>query len=353
MLMKSSAKYLIMLLVLVLSIGPLTYFFSSKPKQITLNNTSQTPLFLTLSGNVTVKVEKVYPYLSYVGVSMLNDESFVRDWIDSLNYSENYSLKVMLNPYGNGYRYEIMIPLKNESDALWLGFKLYHRLNTFFATDYYPLIKATATLPESFSIGNKTIHAFNKSAIVLLVYSRKQGEQVEIACDNFLINQNNTLVRDVGLCVDNFKGLFSYGLPLLDYLNNYDSFNETIELNVSEIESYNAVMQADGEFNLSQEYDFSYDEQENTTYVNLKASSLDELRIQEENLSELGFSVKEEFKVGLARAPNFVLHSGKKYPLVSILKIKVKLGVDESLGVKQVKAKFGTLFDEVISVDTY
>ena len=131
--MKTETKVFIVLIILLASLGPLSFFFESdQPPRIDIDDNQDQSLFINLQGNVTGKVMEFEPYISYVGVSSQNSEEYARAVIDSIGYTENYTLEVMLNPSGNGYLYKMLIPLNSTEDAPYVGFRLAYRLKSFF-----------------------------------------------------------------------------------------------------------------------------------------------------------------------------------------------------------------------------
>ncbi len=225
--MKTETKILIVAIIMILSVGPLDYFFTTAPKPLPLPNATNNPTSYSLSGNVTGTIMDIKPYIYYVGVSNQNSKAFVDSVIGSIPEITNYSLDVSLNPNGNGYQYTITVPVNDTSQMKRIGFRLVWRLNKFFddLIGSIPVVQGKVELPESFSIPtergllNITTKP-NQPVNSILLYSKQQGERVSIYCSPLLTSLNYSLVKTPNLCYDNNLNIKQeyMGLSLMDIL---------------------------------------------------------------------------------------------------------------------------------------
>jgi hypothetical protein len=240
--MKTETKVFIVLILLFASLGPISFFFdTSEPQQIDLDEDQDQSLFINLQGNVTGKVMEFEPYISYVGVSSQNSEEYARAVIDSIGYTQNYTLEVMLNPSGNGYLYKILIPLNSTADAPYVGFRLTYRLESFFTgSSNYPIVLGKVMLPETFMIDDQVIVTENQSVISSILYSNRVNSSATIFClDYSVVRTGGTLASVYEPCTDLTGGGSFYGLSLEDLAFAVEK-NVQTEMNVTSILS--AVM---------------------------------------------------------------------------------------------------------------
>jgi hypothetical protein len=220
--MKTETKILIVAIIMIMSVGPVDYFFSTAPKPITLPNATNTTTSYSLSGNVTGTIMDIKPYIYYVGVSSKNSKTLVESIIESIPEITNYSLDVSLYPYGSGYQYTITVPVNDTSQIKKIGFRLVWRLNNFFEqlTGSIPFVQAKVALPQNFSLPTEkgvlnitTIRA-NFTVDSLLLYSKQSQWPINIYCSQMVTSLNYSLLRVTKLCDDNDLNIAQSGLGL-------------------------------------------------------------------------------------------------------------------------------------------
>ncbi len=358
--MKTSFKTLLLIIIaiIILSAGPLIYF-TRTPAQINLNQSSENFLRV-FSGNVTGKVVFIPTSLSYVGVSNRNDDFFVREVNETASgISPGCTMRLpTLNPYGNGYRYEIVCSLVSSDDVLSVGFKLYNRLHYLFNQDFFPNYIGRVKLPLSFNMSGEVIKTTNTTdtASAILYYSELNETNVVIECPQIVVNPSNVVVKSPGLCVDvTPKG--KLGLSPLQELFYAKNFNKTLELNVTDYYAYGLRAEAEGNKTNETKSDLitysSYSPSTGKTVVyaeDFNKSKVDELA---DELESKGFTV-EEYRIGIASMPSRISTDYSSYFVPNRLRrIKVKLGLDEELGVKTVTLVVQAIFDDVVNIYTY
>ena len=226
--MKSETKILIVAIIMIMSVGPLDYFFASAPKTLPLPNATNTTTSYSLSGNVTGTIMGIKPYIYYVGVSSRNSKTFVDSVIRSIPEITNYSLDVSLNPHGSGYQYTIIAPMNDTSQIKAAGFRLAWRFSSFFdnLAGSIPFVQAKVALPQNFSLPTEkgvlnitTIRA-NFTADSLLLYSKQPQQPINIYCPQMVTSLNYSLLRVTKLCNDNDLNIAQpyMGLSLFDVI---------------------------------------------------------------------------------------------------------------------------------------
>jgi len=226
--MKTETKILIVAIIMIMSVGPVDYFFTTAPKTLPLPNATNTTTSYSLSGNVTGTIMDIKPYIYYVGISSKNSKAFVDSVIGSIPEITNYSLDVSLNPYGSGYQYTITVPLNDTSQIKVAGFRLAWRFSSFFdnLVGSIPFVQAKVALPQNFSLPtekgvlNITTVRANFTVDSLLLYSKQPQWPINIYCPQMVTSLNYSLLRVTKLCDDNDLNIAQpyMGLSLLDVL---------------------------------------------------------------------------------------------------------------------------------------
>jgi hypothetical protein len=226
--MKTETKILIVAIIMIMSVGPMDYFFSTAPKTLPLPNATNTTTSYSLSGNVTGTIMNIKPYIYYVGVSSKNSKTLVDSIIGSIPEITNYSLDVSLNPYGSGYQYTITVPLNDTSQIKAAGFRLVWRLSSFFdnLAGSIPFVQAKVALPQNFSLPtdkgvlNITTIRANFTVDSILLYSKQPQQPIKIYCPQMVTSLNYSLLRVTKLCDDNDLNIAQpyMGLSLFDVI---------------------------------------------------------------------------------------------------------------------------------------
>ena len=125
--------YVVVIIILtLLSLGPISYFFSGTPKiPVDKDSNFNQHVIKTLEGDVPGNIVDILPFISYVGESSVNDKDSVQKVVYVLG-NENSTVKVSLG--NTGYRYEIFVPLMNITDSEEVGSYLFTELGSFFIT---------------------------------------------------------------------------------------------------------------------------------------------------------------------------------------------------------------------------
>ena len=227
--MNTKIKVFIVSLILLLSLGPIIFFFGSRPDIEIFPDNDIEPISLTFSGNVTGKIVHIDPFISYVGVSSNNDESYVKSLLSVV--ADNFTVSTTLNPYGEGYRYEITIFLENQSDTKKVGFRTYLRLSTFFADPGIPATIGKMELPLSFNLGPDVINTPENTTIpVALLYSQDIGVTITAYCPNIITSRNYNLTRVPTICTDTTHG-HRHGLSITDLAAH--SVEQAVEMDLT------------------------------------------------------------------------------------------------------------------------
>lgn len=195
--MKKETQLLLVLIVLLLSIGPLSFFFE-KPQEIGVPEKppEQQPITYKFSGNLSGEIVSLDPYISFVGISSFLNESLVRERIGSA-VPGNYSLSISLNPSGPGYRYSIAVPLNGSSTVA--GFRLAYRLSDVFdLSRSVPVRQGLVQLFPSFErqSGNATINVTTEGEKVpaTFLYSRDTNTTVKVYCKEYVTSRKYNFV---------------------------------------------------------------------------------------------------------------------------------------------------------------
>lgn len=241
--MKTETKALIIVSVMLLSVGPMMFFFGQN--QLSLPPKPDTPTYNTYSGNFSAPLMRLEPYISYYGISYENNKTFADSILGGI--AENYTLDVSLNPQGYGYQYTIRVYENDTSRFREIGFKLAYNFADFFAKQQgnVPLVVGSVMLLRDFSLAlqgdvTKAIHLeYNQSLRVPLIYSRVLHMDVELQCPEIVTSLNDTLVRIPQTCIDTEipKEQAYMGLTQED-INSAETYFEEGQVKVKKIIEY-------------------------------------------------------------------------------------------------------------------
>lgn len=363
--MKTETKVLIVMIIMIFSVGPLTFFFPTGPEQIDLpDENDDTPLFYTLSGNVSGSIVELQPLITYIGFSTSNNELHVKSIIDSLNYTTNYSSLVSLNPQGPGFRYEIVVGLENISDAKEIGFRIHYRLSPFFYDSTPPIMIGKILFPTSFVLGENSITADeNETGNILVLYSNNMlGKQITVYCPQLITSLNYKLVRIPKLCIDMSSGVM-YGLSLSDFLLYQRVKEKEMNLSVESIKSINVDASFEYGLNVTSEelqpffpgsevnIQFATNESPGSVTVALDPegeATTDNVEVLLRTVYRM--TITDVYKVGLVDLPSEVTLDGETYELFAFDKGEVRLEMPENTGIIKADVRFTTIFKEITNV---
>ncbi len=219
--MNKRITFLIVVGILVLSMGPLSYFMSDNTKVIDYKPEPETkPEFYRVSSTFNTTVIEVDPYINFVFSSGNGEASIIKSKIEEI-IGKNYTMQTTFSPYIEGYQYKIDYPPTSEKNYIWSGFKLSYELSPFinWGVSEIPIMSAKVKLPSTFwantSEGMQNIRTDNDTVAVAMLYSRKVNDSVPIICSDMLITLNYKLAGIQVLCYD--AGIIdlksSLGLP--------------------------------------------------------------------------------------------------------------------------------------------
>jgi len=371
--MKTETKILIVAIIMIMSVGPVDYFFSTAPKPITLPNATNNPTSYSLSGNVTGTIMDIKPYIYYVGVSNQNSKAFVDSVIGSIPEITNYSLDISLNPYGSGYQYTLTVPVNDTAQMKRIGFRLAWRLNQFFEdlVGSIPFVQARVALPQNFSLPTEkgvlnitTIRA-NFTVDSLLLYSKQPQWPINIYCPQMVTSLNYSLLRVTKLCDDNDLNIAQpyMGLSLFDILTI-----PTTHLTLN-LEAYSI-----GGVEFSGKYHFAgmdsvsingLESQTNSTIsltplgndstqgnFTIKAAYTDMAGIN--NIKKIfkdnNFTIEKEYKDAVVLLPANVTINGKYQELYNIKYVIGQIAMSDEPGYYDFDVAVSVIYDEVTNV---
>ena len=360
--MEKNAKWIILVtLVLFLSVIPIAFIGGNK--QIKAPEIKNQSLTLTGNGVFKAKVNTLSDYLSFVGLSSTNNDSLIRQAINSIGYvnctqnSNDCKVTVGLNPYGRGYRDEVIIRLKNESDADYVGFRLSYRLDSILNTpspklSSYAIVPfSSITLIGNSTIGNMTVEAKNISSFGWISYTNKPGDIIKVNCSNVVYSRQGVLMKAPS-CIDTAQYYGNpFGLDYLTLITNSREYNKTLDLNLT----FNgAYFEAQGNFtnsNISKKLSFA---QVSISKDNQSASIL------LENVSKIGevekelqpYNVTKSYKVSFVKFPSSIELGNKTYDVISNKGyVYLQYPINQPQGEQKVKLKITALFDEIIRIE--
>jgi hypothetical protein len=361
--MQIQAKVVIVMIILVLSLGPLTYFFNvNSQQQLNIPPPGQNdtgPIVRTLAANVTGQIISVKPYISYVGLSTSNNEAYVRGILEGLGY-RNYTLSTTLNPQGQGYVYRMKIFFGNVSEAKEIGFRIYFRLNPFFYAQNIPILEGSVLLPDRIDTSNAPIFVQpNTSISAILLYREVPGTFVTVECSDIITSMNYNFTRSGMSCIDQMSTI-RYGLTLSDMGENSAEFAENEKVTVDSIKSI--------DFNVSYSMDIS-DENISTALKAVNAqfipiislgvrggivysndtSDASALNIRD-FLASFDITITGEYKVGDITMPATKILSGNTYELFAFPKAYVALKFSDKPGEINARITYTAIFSEITEI---
>ncbi len=347
--------------IMLFSVIPIAFLNSKNTvPEPDINNDS---LVLTGDGVFNAKIMRMNQYLSFVGLSNTNDDSKIREAINSIGYvncSENSAdcqVKVGLNPYGAGYRDEVIIKLKNESDANYVGFRLSYRLNYLLDTtpkylSSYALVPASVILTGNSTIKDKTVIAKNISSLAYVSYTNSPGSIVKVECSNVVYSKQGVLMKAPS-CIDTPQVYGNkFGLNYFTIIQNQKQFNKSLELNLS---FDAAVFEAEGNFTgsgLDKKLSFARiyfaPDNQSASIIVENISKVAEIREALKN-----YNITKEYKTGDIKFPSKIQLDGKEYDVLTDNGlIRLDFPITQLEGEQEVKLKIMTLFDEIVKIET-
>lgn len=367
--MRIGVKVIIVMLILLLSLGPLSWFFNvttTSPQTLPPPNPNDTgPVVRTYAANLTGKIMDVKPYISYVGFSTSNNEGYVRGVLNGIGF-KNYTVSTTLNPQGPGYVYSIRVFFDNVSMAKEIGFRVYYKLYPFFYQQSVPLLTATILLPDTVDTENIRIYVpQNTNASAILLYRETPGFYVGVECSELITSLNYNLTNVNGPCIDETETIPNsrgndYGLTISDVGENSEQFAENQKVSVDVINSIN--------FNVT--YPISLPESNITaklTPINANLipiislgrrdgivwsndTSTEEASKIRDTLASLNVTITGDYKIGEITMPAQKVIGGQTYDLFAFPKTYVNLKFSDGVGEINARFTYTTIFKEVYDI---
>jgi hypothetical protein len=370
--MKTETKILIVAIIMILSIGPIDYFFSAAPKPLPQSNATSTVTSYSIAGNVSGTIMELKPYIYYVGIAKTNSKQLVESIIESIPDITNYSLEVSLNPYGGGYQYTIKVPVNDTTQVKRVGFRLAWRLNKFFEDliGSIPFVQAKVILPESFSIPSEkgilnitTKH--NQTVDAVLLYSKEPMQVVSLYCPALVTSLNYSLIKSQQLCDDNDLNVRQpyLGLSLLDVLT-IPSVSKIMNLEATSITG----VEFRGRYHFAGMESVSIsglESQTNSTIYlqplendstqgnfTVKATYTDMATVNKikEIFKSNNFTIEKEYKDAMVLLPKNVTIDGKYQEIYNIAYVTGQIAINDNPGFYNFNVTISYIFDEVTNV---
>ncbi len=357
---KNSKLIVLVALVLFLSVIPVAFIGGNR--QIKAPEIKEQSLTLTGNGVFKAKVNSLSEYLSFVGLSKTNNDTLIRQAINSIGYvnctqnSNDCKVTVGLNPYGSGYRDEVIIRLKNASDADYIGFRLTYRLDALLNTKApglvsYALVPSSVTLIGNSTIGNMTVEAKNISSLAYVSYTNKPGDVISVYCQDVVYSRQGVLMKAPS-CIDTAENYGNpFGLNYLTLITNSRKYNKTLDLNLS----FNGVyFEAEGNFtnsNISKELSFAQVSisKDNKT-ISIFSQNISKIKDIEKQLQP--YNITDEYKTAFVKFPSSIQLGNKTYEVISNNGyVYLQFPINQPEGEQKVKLKITTLFDEIIRIE--
>ncbi len=321
---------LFMLIVIMgLSLGPLTYFYGGTQEQIGVDEPPEEGerQFYVSESNFTGTVNRVDPYVFFLGSKYDNSrEQAEQELNEVLPEVENYSISINLAEGEHGlWRYTIAIPVNSTAVASEYGFKM-----SFLLSNHYQNTvtyrKARVKMPSQVSA--KTIEEGKSIQVVTdnrtidanVIYSQGMG-RVEITCPRIISSTAGRLTEVLARCAQKEDTFFKYGVTQTHFSRAGETGRLNQTLNVQNIIYYEA------EYDYSQVANFSTGELEDLSAeirvdrtkksLEVKAMEEKDFNQTEEYLIERGLEkVKETTLLLEVDIPEVVVIDSIEYEIV-------------------------------------
>ena len=366
--MKAETKALIVFAVLILSAGPLTYFFSKEPEQIDLDGGNDIPKFITGFSIFSTNIETIQPMISYIGVSNSNNVALVRQRLDAVEEIGNYTLDMGLSSRGGGYEYVITVPLEEDSNRMVIGFKLMYWLSDFFDPQYSitALSAGTLYLPPQIkvSVSGEEVPvetSEDQIANAYLLYWQEESNPVTVNCQEVVASVTGKLTRITQPCFDATK-TYLYGLPEVYFRINKIEKQKTMQILLeafNEVQFKGMLTGNISEQTIKEALSLRFNESEITVliqdqgftvavpYKNKETSYSAGEALRNIN----GLKIEEQYNLALAELPSSVTLDGKTYDLAIARNAYIRTPLNTELGTITVDLTFYTVFEEVVGAE--
>lgn len=369
--MKTETKFLIVAIIMILSVGPMSYFFSTQPAQITPPEKNETTSY-TFSGNVTGTIIDVEPYIYFAGVSGYNNRVFAESILRSIPEIGNYSIDVSLNPNGDGYKYSIIVPVNDSVQMKKIGFRLAWRFSQFFenVANAVPYMHGKMMLPQNFTIeaASGAVNAStnnNQTLNVFMIYPRQNGASLQVFCQSLVTSLSYYLTKASNICFD--TGMLEQqnylGLSLLDVI--FISPQEKVmNLNAKKI----AGLEFRGRYSFAGRDSVSTTDLEtqtnssiyllpegNETYkgnftIKSDYNGMDDIARIKAIFAKNNFTIEKEYKDVLVEMPENITLDGQTYDNFNLVSAFGQIGINDNIGYYNFNANVTVIYDEITNV---
>jgi len=331
--MKPEIKALIVFLILVLSAGPMIYFFGvggeEEPPVIPDEELPYTVLGITMIGEITNLEE----YIIYNGDSSYNNLPYPIKVLNETLGLKDYKATSELSRTGEGYSYHIKIPINPKRNLEELGFNLAYELQPFFTLTpgMLPIRMGRVNLPEKINLNleeenkNITVELGNLSSKLVALYWQKEGDIIQIHCPKMRFDKETLeFLKNEDLCYD-ITQTESFGLKstVLDSLKEKETLMDlSVELikgvyyetEDKEDVSTNDIFEELSEWYSTKSMTVRKEDGKikiDLAYINENAS----VGYVYEKLDGLGLEITDEFKEAVVVLPNFIKIDGVEYKM--------------------------------------
>jgi len=370
--MKIETKILIVAIIMILSVGPTSYFFSGSTQQIELPNQTNSVTSYYVSGNVTGTIMELKPYIIYLGVSQVNSRSYVESILDSIPDIQNYSVEISLNPSGEGYQYTITVPVNDTAQIKKIGFRLAWRFRSFFEQNAgsIPYVLAKLMLPSNFQVPtvNGTVNVTtqeNQTISAVLTYAKQEGARTMVFCQNMLTSLTYLLVKPPTLCYDNdlFISQAYLGLTLMDIIF-VPTHHQVMNLEAPAIigiefqgtykfpnASAVSITGLEGQTN-STIYLQPYENDSNAGNFTIEGPyyGMDNVNYIKSVFKDNNFTITKEYKQAYVALPKNATIDNKTYEIYKMPTIVGKIGINDEIGFYNFDMAITVIYDEVTNI---
>ena len=196
--MKNEIKALIVFVVLLLSVGPVIYFFGGEETDNGEEPTIPELSYIVQEIKITGEIVELDDYLIYNGITDYNNPEYVNKTVfETIGLKEDVKITMQMNSGAEGgYSYHIKAKVPAGMTAQELGVKLAYNFRPFFIkTKYWPVIMGKVKLPEKteISIGEetRTIDFKEDEVGLIALYWQKVGDTVQLYCPQIKLNRED------------------------------------------------------------------------------------------------------------------------------------------------------------------
>lgn len=338
---------LIIIIVVGLALGPLTYFsgIGGTEELDPAEEREERDEIYRAASTFEGEVVEIEPYVYFEGVRDDNDldgakedlETVLNDTVDieGLNYSIHGPDLV-----SEGWGYTIQIPVEDSSQASEIGFRLSFDLSRLYRGSV-TYRKAKTYLPsnmtgETFEGEEITLFSENKTVDTNIVHSTGRGD-VKIDCPEIIAGEKGWIASVPARCAQSQETYFDYGITQDLFQEKGQNKRLNTTLNVLRTEQYNAMYQYPGnitQLNLTKIEELPSEISiEGENFFNVKDHNFEEFNESINQLKEMGLSLMEQYSITEADIPDEVELEGEQYKIkpavLDTASVRTPLNYDE------------------------